>query len=163
WQNIGSVDQYEFTDVTVGDHTAEVKAVAESSNYAIDSIEFTVEEDKTPPTAKAGEDQTVKIDEKVTFDASGSSDNREITSYEWDFDDGTTDTGKTVDHKFDEKGTYEVKLTVTDEAGNTDTDTVTVKVEKKDDNGNGIPGFTLIVFLISISLTVLRRGLTHED
>ncbi|MFW6376148.1 MAG: PKD domain-containing protein, partial [Thermoplasmatota archaeon] len=155
--------QYEFTDVTVGDHTAEVKAVAKSNNYDIDSIEFTVEEDTTPPTADAGEDRTVKVDEEVTFDASDSSDNREITSWEWDFDDGTTANGETVNHKFDEKGTYEVTLKVTDEAGNTDMDTVTVTVEKKDDNGNGIPGFTLIVFLISISLTVLRRGLTHED
>ncbi|MFW6176652.1 MAG: PQQ-binding-like beta-propeller repeat protein, partial [Thermoplasmatota archaeon] len=33
WEKIGSVNQYEFTDVAVGDHTAEVKAVAESNNY----------------------------------------------------------------------------------------------------------------------------------
>ncbi|MFW6176330.1 MAG: PKD domain-containing protein, partial [Thermoplasmatota archaeon] len=145
----------------VGDHTAEIKAVAESNNYEIDSIEFTVEEDTITPTAKAGEDQTVKIDEKVTFDALGSSDNREITSYEWDFDDGTTANGETVNHKFDEKGTYEVKLTVTDEAGNTDTDTVTVKVEKKDDNGT--PGFTIIFLLLSITLIELYRYKKRED
>ncbi|MFP4052031.1 MAG: PQQ-binding-like beta-propeller repeat protein, partial [Thermoplasmata archaeon] len=99
FQNVGSVDEFELTDVSVGDHTAEVKAVAESNNYAMDSIEFTVEEDTTPPTADAGEDRTVKVDEEIAFDASGSSDNREITSYEWDFDDGTTDTGETVTHK----------------------------------------------------------------
>ena len=156
WQNVGSVDEFELTDVSVGDHTAEVKAVAESNNYDIDSIEFTVEEDTTPPTADAGDDRTVKVDEDITFDASGSSDNREIINYEWDFDDDTTANGETVTHKFDGKGTYEVKLTVTDEAGKTDTDTLTVTVEKKEDNG--IPGFTLRMLLISISLTVLRRG-----
>ncbi|MFW6072060.1 MAG: PQQ-binding-like beta-propeller repeat protein [Thermoplasmatota archaeon] len=153
FQNVGSVNQYEFTDITVGNHTAEVKAVAESNNYDIDSIEFTVEEDTTPPTADAGEDRTVKVDEKVTFDALGSSDNREITSYEWDFDDGTTANGETVTHKFDEKGTYEVTLTVSDEAGNTDTDTVTVTVEKKDEDG--IPGFGIIGLLLIISLIAL--------
>ncbi|MFW5928089.1 MAG: PKD domain-containing protein, partial [Thermoplasmatota archaeon] len=84
-----------------------------------------------------------------------SSDNREITSYEWDFDDGTTANGETVTHKFDEKGTYEVTLTVSDEAGNTDTDTVTVTVEKKDDNG--APGFTIGVIVLSITLILLYR------
>jgi len=157
WQNVGSVDEFELTDVSVGDHTAEVKAVAESNNYDIDSIEFTVEEDTTPPTADAGDDRTVKVDEQITFDASDSSDNREITSYEWDFDDGTTATGKTVEHKFDEKGTYEVKLTVIDEAGNTDTDTVTVTVEKDDDN-DGIPGFTIMGLLICILLITLHTN-----
>ncbi|MFP4052210.1 MAG: PKD domain-containing protein, partial [Thermoplasmata archaeon] len=73
-------------------------------------------EDKKNPIAVAGDDRTVKVDEEVTFNAFNSSDNVEITSYEWDFDDGTTDTGEIVKHKFEEKGTYEVTLTVTDEA-----------------------------------------------
>ncbi len=158
WQKIGSVDEYEFTDLAIGDHTAEVKAVAESNNYDVDSIEFTIEEDTTPPTADAGEDRTVKVDEEVTFDASDSSDNVEITSYEWDFDDGNTATGETVEHKFDEKGTYEVTLTVTDEAGNTDIDTINITVEKKKDNGgNGIPGFSIIILSLGISLAVLYK------
>ncbi|MFW6375873.1 MAG: Loki-CTERM sorting domain-containing protein [Thermoplasmatota archaeon] len=110
-------------------------------------------DDTESPTADAGEDKTVKVDEEVTFDASDSSDNREITSYEWDFDDDTTANGETVTHKFDEKGTYEVKLTVTDEAGNTDTDTIKITVEKKDDKG--IPGFNILLLMISVSVVTI--------
>ncbi|MFW6176444.1 MAG: PQQ-binding-like beta-propeller repeat protein, partial [Thermoplasmatota archaeon] len=69
--------------------------------------------DNIYPTADAGEDITVKAGDEVTLDASGSSDNIGIYSYEWDFDDGSTVSGKTVEHRFDEKGTYNVTLTVT--------------------------------------------------
>lgn len=128
-----------------------------------DVISVTLE-DRVNPTADAGNSKTVKVDEEVTFDASGSSDNVDITTYEWDFDDGTTATGKTVEHKFDEKGTYEVKLTVTDEAGNTDTDIVTVTVEKEDDNGgNGIPGFSIILLSISLSFVILYQYRRRTD
>jgi len=158
WQNIGSVDQYEFTDVTVGDHTAEVKAVAESNNYDVDSIGFTVEEDTTSPTAEAGEDRTVKVDEEVNFDASNSSDNVGITSYEWDFDDGTTANGETVTHKFDEKGIYEVTLTVTDEADNKDTDIIRIKVKEDNKESDSSPSFTILCLLTSIFLIILYRN-----
>ena len=79
----------------------------------------------------------------------------EITSYEWDFDDGSTAAGKSVDHKFDEKGTYDVTLTVADEAGNTDTDTVTITVEKKDGGENRTPGFTILTLLFSITVITI--------
>ncbi|MAU12340.1 MAG: hypothetical protein CL607_21130 [Anaerolineaceae bacterium] len=36
-----------------------------------------------------------------------------IHNYEWDFGDGTTQTGRTVTHEYTQAGTYNVKLTVT--------------------------------------------------
>ena len=54
----------------------------------------------------------------VHFDASASSSpNGAIVFYTWDFDDGSTDTGESVDHTFYDKGTYAVTLTVTDSSG----------------------------------------------
>jgi len=51
----------------------------------------------------------------VVFDASGSTDNRGIASYSWDFGDGTTGTGvMPAAHTYNTCGTYIVKLTVTD-------------------------------------------------
>jgi len=138
-----------------GEYTAELTVIDIAGNTGTDTATVTVV-DNGDPTADAGEDRTVKVDEEITFDASDSSDNLEITSYEWDFDDGSTANGETVTHKFDEKGTYEVTLTVTDEAGNEDTDTVTVTVEKKDDN-DGIPGFTIFTAILGIYLAVLYK------
>jgi PKD repeat protein len=51
----------------------------------------------------------------VVFDASSSTDNREIASYSWSFGDGTTGTGvMPAAHTYNTCGTYVVKLTVTD-------------------------------------------------
>ena len=44
--------------------------------------------------------------------------NGSIKSYNWNFQDGTTDTGKIVNHKFINEGIYRVKLTVTDNDNN---------------------------------------------
>lgn len=51
----------------------------------------------------------------VIFDAYGSTDNRGIASYAWDFGDGTTGTGiMPAAHTYTDCGSYIVKLTVTD-------------------------------------------------
>jgi PKD repeat protein len=73
-----------------------------------------------------------EIGERVEFNASQSTDtDSAITSYEWDFNnDGTTDaTGITTNHTYTTVGEYDVTLTVTDSAGNTNTTTRTVYVD----------------------------------
>ena len=55
---------------------------------------------------------------KVIFDAYGSTDNRGIASYAWDFGDGTTATGVMPAAHTYTNGIYFVKLTVTDYFGN---------------------------------------------
>ena len=56
----------------------------------------------------------------VTFDASASADSDgSITSYQWDFGGGTTGTGRTVEHTFNQSAAYTVGLTVTDNRGGT--------------------------------------------
>lgn len=67
----------------------------------------------------------------ITFDASASNDNNDggwITSYNWNFGDGTTGSGKIIDHTFAAVGTYTVNLTVTDNDGLTDTATESITV-----------------------------------
>jgi PKD repeat protein len=51
------------------------------------------------------------------FDASTSTDDNGIASYQWDFGDGSTASGVTADYTFDASGSYDVTLTVTDDAG----------------------------------------------
>ncbi len=54
----------------------------------------------------------------INFDASASQDSDgSITSYAWDFGDGTMGTGVTTSHTYDAAGTYTVQLTVTDDDG----------------------------------------------
>ncbi|MBA1443926.1 MAG: PKD domain-containing protein [Gammaproteobacteria bacterium] len=55
--------------------------------------------------------------ESVDFDAAGSYDEGSIVSYDWDFGDGTTDSGVNVTHTFADEGEYTVILTVTDDSG----------------------------------------------
>ncbi len=71
----------------------------------------------TAPTPAAGKDQSAAIGEPVIFDASASKDpDGNILSYKWDFADGQTAEGVSTVHAFDKSGTYEVVLTLQDDA-----------------------------------------------
>jgi len=84
--------------------------------------------DVTPPIANAGKNKTIVQGNTVTFDAGGSIDNVGIVSYEWDFGDGTTGTGILTSHTYSSSRTYNVTLTIRDEANNIGTQLITVKV-----------------------------------
>ena len=52
----------------------------------------------------------------VTFDASASRDgDGSISTYAWDFGNGATGAGRTVEHTYEDSGAFEVSLTVTDD------------------------------------------------
>ena len=84
-------------------------------------------EKKEPHKVEAYSGKTVG--KNLTFDASSSfKQNGTIVSYFWDFGDGTNATEVTVDHSYRKNGVYTVKLTVTDNASNTDDAEATFKV-----------------------------------
>jgi PKD repeat protein len=66
---------------------------------------------------------TVNVDGSTSSDPDGS-----IASYAWDFGDSATGTGATATHTYAAAGTYQVKLTVTDNHGATDSVTHAVTV-----------------------------------
>ena len=68
---------------------------------------------------------------KVTFTGSNSTDDVSIASYKWDFEDGRTSNELNPVIIFNEVGSYNVNLTVTDEKGLSHSDTVTITVEAK--------------------------------
>ena len=82
-------------------------------------------------------------------DASTDSDGT-IVSWSWDFGDGNSSTSQNPSHTFGSNGTYSVMLTVTDDAGETDSKTIAVTVN------DGTGGSTMHV--ASISTTTIRGG-----
>lgn len=117
-----TVGTYHYTTQSISGDTHGITEF-ESNTVAVTFV------DTTSPVADAGNDQTVTEDNSVSFDASDSTDNMAIVSYEWSFGDGTTGTGETTTHTYTEPGTYTVTLTVKDAADNSDTDSITVTVE----------------------------------
>jgi hypothetical protein len=81
------------------------------------------------PVANAGPDRIVIAGESVQFDGTASSDDGTIESFDWDFADGGTANGAIVNHVFLTAGTFQVTLTVTDDAGATGTDTSQITVQ----------------------------------
>ena len=90
-------------------------------------------EEQEPPSASFTFSPSMPtVGDEVTFDASASTDpNENIDSYQWDFGDGTTATGQSVTHTFNENVTSNVILTVTDSSGLQDTDTAQVNVSAR--------------------------------
>jgi PKD repeat protein len=83
-----------------------------------------------PPVALFGSSPAVPIPgQSIGFDGRGSNDpDGTIAAYAWDFGDGATGTGATATHAYAGPGTYTVRLTVTDHAGQKTTVTRPVTV-----------------------------------
>jgi serine protease len=99
-----------------------------------------------PPTAAIDVSETEPdVGETVTFDASGSTDpDGTIVEYRWEDDDGDVLTGEVVEAAAYEARPYRITLTVTDDAGATDSTSVTVYVGGQDgDNQPPTANFTV--------------------
>jgi uncharacterized repeat protein (TIGR02543 family) len=83
------------------------------------------------PSAEANGPYSGFINEEITFDGSGSTDDAGIiTNYTWDFGDSATGYGVNPMHVYSTYGEYIVILTVTDDDGATDTDETTALISQ---------------------------------
>ncbi len=102
-----------------------------------------------PPTANAGSDFEAKVGDAVRFDATKSNDgDGNIVAYKWDFGDGKTSIDAEPLHQYTNAGVYTVKLTVTDDKGDTGEDVLYVTVKEQQQSPiKGVPGFELPAML----------------
>jgi len=100
-------------------------------------IQYQSDRNETKFNMSIGPTAVIKVASKyvgsnlaVEFDGSGSkaANNRSVTSYSWDFDDGSNITGSKVSHTFKEYGDYNVTLTVKDSNGIEDSQTIEMHV-----------------------------------
>jgi hypothetical protein len=131
---------YEFVDWTVNYTTVTGNPITVSVADGQKTVRanFRIPEENTPPTADAGEDQTVVEGGQVSLNGSGSSDPDDgITAYRWQQTGGadvTLSSPSVVAPFFTAPqiptGQEEIafQLTVTDATGATDTDTVSIIV-----------------------------------
>ena len=83
-----------------------------------------------PEAVMSVSSNVVTVDEEALFNAGDSTGN--ITSYEWDFGDGTTAEGVEVSHSYNESGEYVVELTVSGPTGlGTATEEIVVLAEEE--------------------------------
>ncbi|WP_435178705.1 PKD domain-containing protein [Halorussus sp. AFM4] len=133
----GTVDR-NTTDPTIqhtydaaGTYEATVTVVDEAGNEDSATASVTVDADD-PPEAAFRADGSAVQGVPVSFNATGSADDRGVAEYRWDFDgDGEVDetTGDaTISHTYEETGDREVGLTVVDTAGQNASTTRTVSV-----------------------------------
>ena len=149
-----------YTFRSLGTYVVVLNVTDFAGNHATDSLVIIVNADTTSPIANSGADQTADVDEILTFDGSGSSDDTGIVSYEWNFGDGTTGVGKTVTHSFSVAGTFTVTLAVKDASGNigTDTSQVEVKSSKFRFGSNLTIGIVVVVIgIIALGILMLLK------
>ncbi|MFA5101965.1 MAG: PKD domain-containing protein [Candidatus Thermoplasmatota archaeon] len=96
----------------------------------------------------------------VVFDASGCYDpDGTITSYLWDFGDGTTGTGAVLAHTYTAPGEYTVTLTVTDNAGLTQNYTQLVRIQDSAEASTDGVGVLFSNEIIIVLLALVATGI----
>jgi PKD repeat protein len=114
--SMGKVSSFTFTDIL--------------SNHSIHANFIEEVPTNQPPIADFDVDVSLGVAPlNVSFDASNSYDpDGSIVSYEWNFKDGNIGSGQTIDNTFNSAGSYDVKLIVTDNEGDTDSTSMIITV-----------------------------------
>jgi PKD repeat protein len=112
-------------------HPSGGQEITPTSDHATATVTFT---EGGAPAANAGPNQIVTHGTQVTLDGSSSLSSGSNPTYTWTFLDGTlqTLTGKTTTYTFSRSGIYNVKLTLIDSNGSSDSNaTITVQSTSK--------------------------------
>ncbi len=150
-------ETFNFTFNHYGQYLVTLTVMDNAGNSHQDTILVHVEDDEAP-VADAGADQQSEMSIWITLDASDSTDNVGIIDYTWTFvynGSMVTLDGIYPKYKFMEHGTYNVTLTVTDEAGNTATDTVEIFIEEGISTSGSGYNWVIVIFVLILILSVI--------
>ena len=99
-----------------------------------------------------------------SFDASTSTDDNQITEFQWNFGDNTSGNGITANHSFAQSGNYTVELTVFDEqraqSSRTRTVNVLAPIDPEPGKSSGGAFMWLSGLLILLSGAIRRKSQT---
>jgi PKD repeat protein len=115
----GDVAEYEF--IEPGAISVKLRITDNNGEYSSAENIINVKSDETIKAviSNTPEDEVLVPQRSYQFDASDSiSDEGTITSYEWNFGDGSPKVGRKVTHTYDNEGLYTITLKLTDDAGN---------------------------------------------
>ena len=118
---------FNWSNVAAGNYSLQA-IVTDNGGIAVGSnvVSITVNQ---KPVASAGGPYSGTSGQLIQFNGSGSRDqDGTITTYKWNFGDGTTGTGATTSHAYSAAGTYTATLTVTDNSGATSSAQASVTV-----------------------------------
>jgi PKD repeat protein len=121
------------TTYTVTLHAYDDDGGHDTFSCALSNSLSEIEVDNMAPRAEAESNITLAVeDERFDFNGLGTDVLGDVLSYQWDFDDGDTETGDTVNHSYADEGVYLVTLTVNDSFGTSSKDTLFVIVTNED-------------------------------
>jgi len=92
------------------------------------TINCTIEVNQPPVASFTYEPTDPETIDIIYFNSTSTDSDGTIVNWTWDFDDGSYGYGEQVTHQYNDDGSYEVELTVTDDDGATDNDIQTVSV-----------------------------------
>lgn len=138
WEfGVPGADSYEATakyTYTLRDaYAVKLTVTDDDGGVSISSFELNVS-NKLPVPIITVSRKTAPTNSEITFDASDSRDldpQGSITSYDWNFDDGTKKNGKIVSHSFTDDGIFQVVLACTDNEGGVSLGSVMINVTNR--------------------------------
>ena len=128
---------------------------SQALNISVSQSDFGI-----PPVVITDFSGKFNVNETIVFDASGSYDlDGFIVSFDWDFGDGETGSGRNVIHSYKQPGNYIVTLLLTDNNGTKSSKSINVNISSKVEN-MGLEENTIILplNLIMIILTSISAS-----
>ena len=112
-----------------GNYTVSLTVTDDAGDTGSATTTATIGLGNQPPVADPNGPYTGTVGVAVAFDGSASNDpDGSIISYSWDYGDGATGSGVNPSHTYASDGVYNVTLTVTDDAGATDSAMTTATI-----------------------------------